>query len=211
MRHERPELKGLYAIADVNVIGQEQLVDQVMNAIKGGAAIIQYRNKTGSYQQREQDAQALLEVCQKHLVPLIINDDVALAHSLGCDGVHLGRDDMLIREARETLGKSSIIGVSCYDSFQNALRAQQSGADYVAFGRFFSSNTKPEAVQAQIELLHAAKPRLDVPIVAIGGITHDNARTLINAGADMLAVIDGLFGQDDVEIAAEHFSRLFQA
>lgn len=211
MPRDRQKLKGLYAIADAGVIGSEQLVDKVTQAIKGGAALIQYRNKEGGEKQREQDAQLLYELCSNHNVPLIINDDVELAHRLGCDGVHLGEDDMIIRKAREILGEGSFIGVSCYDSFQNAMRAQQAGADYVAFGRFFPSKTKPNAIPAQIELLHSAKSHINVPIVAIGGITHDNARTLISAGADMLAVVDGLFAQEDVELAAEHYARLFSS
>jgi thiamine-phosphate pyrophosphorylase len=200
----------LYAIADAEVIGSKQIAERVTNAIKGGAALIQYRNKSGSEVQRKQDAQILLSLCQSHNVPFIINDDVGLAHSLGCDGVHLGEDDMLVRKAREILGAGSIIGVSCYDSFQNALRAQQSGADYVAFGRFFPSKTKPNAIPAQIELLYSAKPRIHVPVVAIGGITHENARTLINAGADMLAIVGGLFNQENIEVAAQHYARLFR-
>lgn len=208
--HTRFTLNGLYAIADAEVIGSKRLVAQVTKAIKGGAALIQYRNKSGTEVQRKQDAQGLLALCQSHHVPLIINDDVELAYLLGCDGVHLGKHDMFVRKAREIMGEGSIIGASCYDSFQNALRAQQSGADYVAFGRFFSSRTKPNAIPAQIELLHSAKSHVHVPIVAIGGITHENARTLVNAGADLVAVIDGLFNQEDVEVAAQHYARLFQ-
>ena len=117
---------------------------------------------------------------------------------------------MVLHQARDILGADSIIGVSCYDSFQNAYRAQQGGANYVAFGRFFLSNTKPGAIPANIELLHSARPRIHVPIVAIGGVTPDNGRALIDAGADMLAVVGGLFGQDDVEMAAQHYARLFR-
>ncbi len=208
-RHTRLTLKGVYAIADAEVIGSKRLVEQVTKAIKGGAALVQYRNKHGTEMQRKQDAHALLALCQSHRVPFIVNDDVELVHLLGCDGVHLGKDDMLVRKAREMLGEDRIIGASCYDSVQNALRAQQSGADYVAFGRFFSSKTKPNAVPAQIDLLHSAKSHVSLPIVAIGGITHENARILVNAGADMLAIIDGLFNQEDVELAAKHYARLF--
>jgi len=208
-RHSKFTLKGLYAIADADVIGSQQLIEQVTKAIKGGAALVQYRNKCGSDEQRKLDIQTLLTLCQSKCVPLIINDDVELAYNLGCDGVHLGKDDISVRKAREILGESGIIGASCYDSLQSALRAQHSGADYVAFGRFFSSKTKPGATPAQIKLLSSAKPHVHIPIVAIGGITHDNARTLVNAGADMLAIIDGLFNQEDVEISAQHYSRLF--
>lgn len=208
MHADRQVLKGLYAIADAQAIGSN-IVDRVTDAIKGGAAVVQYRNKNGEPAERERDAIALLALCEKHHVPFIINDDVALAQHVGADGVHLGKDDMIVRKAREALGDSALIGVSCYDSFQNAQRAQQSGADYVAFGRFYPSVSKPEAIPAEIELLHSARPHIHIPIVAIGGITPDNGRSLIQAGADMLAVIDGVFGQDDVEMAAQHYSRLF--
>lgn len=204
------KLKGLYAIADVETIGADGLVDRVTAAIKGGAAVIQYRNKSTDAAQAKQQASLLLELCRKHDVKFIVNDDVELAHHLGADGVHLGKDDMIVRKARDILGPGSIIGVSCYDSFQNAQRAQQSGASYVAFGRFFPSKTKPGAIPANIELLHSARPHINIPIVAIGGITPDNGTALIKAGADMLAVVDGLFAQDDVEMAAQHYTHLFR-
>ena len=204
-------LYGLYAIADTGVITSNQLENQVAQALKGGAALVQYRDKTTDGERRETQARALLEICRQHQVPLIVNDDVQLAYDIGADGVHLGRDDMPTREARQILGEGKIIGVSCYNEFSLALRAQQSGADYVAFGSFFPSKTKPGAVRAVIELLHSAKAHLDIPVAAIGGITLENGRILIEAGADMLAVIDGLFGQEDVMSAAEHYARLFQA
>jgi thiamine-phosphate pyrophosphorylase len=205
MARDKRILRGLYGIADSGIIKPGELVRQVSEAIKGGVSIIQYRDKSGDEAKREEEARVLLEVCQRHEVPLIINDDAELAHYIGADGVHLGSEDMLIREARRILGDGAIIGASCYDEFQLALHAQQAGADYAAFGSFFPSRTKPGAVRAKIELLHAAKAHLDIPVAAIGGITPDNAGALVQAGADMIAVAHGLFGQADVAIQAQRY------
>ena len=132
-----------------------------------------------------------------------------MAVAVGADGVHLGRDDPDINSARARLGNAAIIGVSCYNRLNLAIAAQDAGVDYVAFGRFFPSNTKPQAVQAETELLTEAKKALHIPIVAIGGITPENSAALIEAGTDMLAVIHGLFGQQDVRAAAEQFNQQF--
>ncbi len=159
---------------------------------------------------REREARDLLAVCRAHGVSLIINDDVALAATVGADGVHLGRDDAAVREARRVLGAAAIIGVSCYNDFELAVAAQQAGASYVAFGRFFLSHTKPDAVAAPLDLIRQAKAQLSIPVVAIGGITPDNAAPLIDAGVDMLAVIHGIFGQADPEQAARRYTQLFE-
>jgi len=140
---------------------------------------------------------------------LIINDDVALAATCNADGVHIGQHDTELREARTQLGPQAIIGISCYNRFELAQQAAENGADYVAFGRFYPSKTKPDAVPASLDLLHQAKQELDVPVAAIGGITVDNAAPLLEAGADMLAVVDGLFGQADIRPAAQHYQTLF--
>jgi thiamine-phosphate pyrophosphorylase len=150
-----------------------------------------------------------LAVCHSAGVPLIVNDDLELAARIGADGVHLGKDDANPREARRRLGPRAIIGVSCYDRLEDALRAQKVGADYAAFGRFFPSSTKPLAVQATPALLSRARERLTLPLVAIGGVTPENGRSLISAGADMLAVVDGVFGQPDIHAAAAAFNNLF--
>jgi len=142
-------------------------------------------------------------------VPLIVNDDVDLAVQIGAAGVHLGEDDGDFAIARERLGVDAIIGVSCYDSLDRAHAAAEAGADYLAFGSFFASPTKPNARRATVELLRAAKS-LGPPIVAIGGITSDNASPLIDAGADFVAVISGIFAVDDVEQATRRYTTLFQ-
>ncbi|MGH8400781.1 MAG: thiamine phosphate synthase, partial [Gammaproteobacteria bacterium] len=141
--------------------------------------------------------------------PLIVNDDIALAQSIGADGVHLGRDDAPLEQARVQLGPHALIGVSCYDSLQLATEAAHAGADYVAFGSFFASPSKPDATHASVSLLAAAHRQLSVPICAIGGITPQNGTELVTAGADILAVISGVFAAADIEQAAHRYAQLF--
>jgi len=185
------------------------LATQVTQAIAGGARLIQYRDKDGDAAERLRTAHSLLAVCRAAAVPLIINDDLDLAARIGADGVHLGRDDPDPRAARSRLGATAIIGVSCYDQLQRALQAQAIGADYVAFGRFFPSVTKPLAVQVTPELLRRARRHLRIPLVAIGGVTPENGALLIAAGADMLATVDAVFGHSDIRAAAAAFDALF--
>ena len=200
---------GLYAITNSQMAAEMDLSQQVEQVLKGGAKIIQYRDKTSDHDRRLAEAKKLLDLCRRHSACFIINDDVELAAAVGADGVHLGRDDPDISSARTRLGDTAIIGVSCYNRLELAIAAQDAGVDYVAFGRFFPSSTKPQALQAETELLIQAKKALHIPIVAIGGITPENSAPLIDAGADMLAVIHGLFGQQDVRAAAEQFTQQF--
>ena len=202
---------GLYVLTDAQLTPEARLSDMVAKAIEGGAVMIQYRNKTADAAQREREAHLLRELCHAHRIPLIINDYVDLAQRVGAQGVHLGEGDALVHEARAVLGDRAIVGVSCYNEFPRALRAQKSGADYVAFGAFHSTATKPGAVRATIELLHEAKQHLDVPMVAIGGITPENGRPIVQAGADLIAACHGVFGQPDVGIAAQQYAHLFPA
>ncbi len=182
---------------------------QVELALKGGTRILQYRDKSHDQTVRLDRAKELLSLCRHYGAIFIINDDVELARTVAADGVHLGQDDLDIAEARSRLGREAIIGISCYNRLSLATAAQEAGADYVAFGRFFPSNTKPQALQAEINLLTQAKQALHIPIVAIGGITPENSEPLIHAGADMLAVIHGLFGQQDIRATAEQFTIKF--
>jgi len=200
--------RGLYAVTVDIHDDPAKLAASVRAAIRGGAAVIQYRCK--SEEARRATAHLLLTECRRADVPLIINDDVELAADIGADGVHLGRDDASATDARARLKPSAIIGVSCYDSVERAERAQQQGASYVAFGRFFPSRSKPNAPCARLETLVEARRRLRIPIVAIGGITPENGGQLIAAGADLLAVIDGVFGNSDPEAAARRFRPLFE-
>jgi len=201
-------LRGLYAIT--TPAPTARLLTAVAQAIAGGASLVQYRYKNGPAAMRRQQAMQLVELCQQHKVPLIINDDIGLAKAVQADGVHLGQGDGAISEARERLGPTAIIGASCYNCLKLAQRAAAEGADYVAFGSFFPSATKPNAVQAPLQLLHQARRTLEIPIVAIGGITPQNGARLLTAGADALAVIDGLFGREDTAAAARHYLYLFQ-
>ena len=208
-------LQGLYVITPANTTDADRLAYQVEQAVEGGARLIQYRNKNHQDPAYFPQAQVLLQICRRHGVPLIINDDVDLAATLAADGVHLGGEDMTYIEARQRLGTGAIIGISCYNQLDRALVAQAQGADYVAFGRFFPSRTKPQAVQADLDLLQQARQQLRIPIVAIGGITPDNCQPLIEAGADMLAVIEAVFagpefGEQDVKASAQRFAQCFE-
>ena len=205
----RPVLpRGLYAVTDSELSGTT-LVQSVAQAIQGGAVMIQYRDKSTDAGQRLWQAHDLQMLCQSLRVPLIINDDIELAVQCRAAGVHLGKDDAPIAQARAALGEQAIIGVSCYASLPQALAAQAAGADYVAFGSFYASPTKPDAQRADLELLRAARAELHLPIAAIGGITPDNGRALVDAGADLLAVVSGVFGATAISAAARAYTVLF--
>lgn len=204
----RPPVAGLYALTP-ELADTGLLVAQVAQAIAGGAAAIQYRNKLGAGTLRREQAMALRRLCTLHGATFIVNDDVDLAASVAADGVHLGRDDAAISLARRRLGAQAIIGASCYDSLAQAQRAVSAGADYIAFGSFFASRVKPEAARAHPSLLVAAKQRWQVPVVAIGGITAANAPALIAAGADALAVISALFDAPEIARAASALRAAF--
>ena len=204
------QLRGLYAITNPELTQGTALNAQVEAAIQGGARLIQYRDKGNDRARRLNEATQLLATCREPGIPLIINDNLELANRIGADGVHLGRDDRGIDEARKLLGPNAIIGVSCYNDLQRACDAQTAGADYVAFGRFFPSATKPHTIQADIALLQQASRKLQIPIVAIGGITPENGAQLVQAGADMLAVIQGIFAQPDIHRTCRKFAKLFE-
>lgn len=196
---------GLYVIANGP---REDLPALTEAALAGGARMVQYRDKTHDAGRRLDEARALKTCCSRHDVPLIINDDVQLAMAVGAAGVHLGEDDAALPAAREVLGASALIGASCYNNLARARTMAANGADYLAFGAFFASPTKPHARHASPELLRQAVA-LDLPLVAIGGITPDNGGTLIDAGADYLAVISAVFDAPDVRLAAQRFTKLF--
>jgi thiamine-phosphate pyrophosphorylase len=201
--------RGVYGINREQDSGAS-LEQAVAAAIRGGLRAFQYRRKSDSGDQpRFDEAVRLRLVCREAGIPFIVNDDIDLARRTAADGVHLGRDDASPREARSVLGPQAIIGVSCYDSLARAEAAQRVGADYVAFGRFFPSRTKPLASPARPETLKEARRLLRVPIVAIGGITRDNGPILLDAGADVLAVVDAVFGVDDPEQAVRELTALF--
>lgn len=200
---------GVYAVTP-ETADTERLLAQVDAALQGGVAAVQYRDKSGDVARRHEQASELVALCHRYGAPLIVNDDLRLADLAGADGVHLGRDDGGLREARIILGPGKFVGASCYQSLERALAAQAAGADYVAFGSFYASPTKPAAPRASLDLLRAAAPAIHVPLVAIGGITLDKAPELLDAGADCLAVLSALFDAADVRAAAHDFNQLFE-
>jgi thiamine-phosphate pyrophosphorylase len=206
---DAPHLHGLYAVTP-DTLDDAWLAERVEQALCGGASVVQYRSKHADVQLRRRQAQRLLRACRAHGAPLIVNDDVDLALELEADGVHLGRDDLSVAEARARLGRTALIGASCYDDLARGERALQAGADYLAFGSFFPSIVKPGAVRPSLELLRQARRRWRLPLVAIGGIDLDNTARAIEAGADAVAVITALFGVPDTFAAACAFTRLFQ-
>ncbi|MGH8428402.1 MAG: thiamine phosphate synthase [Gammaproteobacteria bacterium] len=199
----RRGLHGLYVLTDEHL--GERLQTAVAAALAGGARLVQYRDKGADAVRHESEARGLRVLTRAHNARLIVNDDPASAAAAEADGVHLGKDDPDIVEARRLLGDEAIIGVSCYDSLQLARDAVAAGADYVAFGSIYPSPTKPDAMHAPLELLAAAKRELAVPICAIGGITLDNAAPVLAAGADILAVISSVFSAPDIERATREF------
>jgi thiamine-phosphate pyrophosphorylase len=200
--------RGLYAVTP-DEADTPALVSKVTAALTGGARIVQYRNKPAAPELRRDQAAALKRACDAHGALLIINDHAELAREIDAAGVHIGADDGDVAAARRIVGRGKIIGVSCYRRIELAREAAERGADYVAFGSFFPSSVKPGAVRAPVDLLPEAKRALAVPVVAIGGITIDNAPQLIAAGADALAVITAVFGASDVAAAARAFTALY--
>jgi thiamine-phosphate pyrophosphorylase len=197
------KLRGLYAVTPELEDG-DLLLHKVTLALEGGIGLLQYRNKE---RQNLHQARALSALCRRAGVPFIVNDDIDLALACGADGAHLGRDDGDPGVARKRL-PGKLLGVSCYDSLDRARAAAAAGADYVAFGSVFASPTKPAAVRAPLALFGEARP-LGVPLVAIGGVTLQNAPQLIAAGADALAVISDLFDAPDVAERARAYGKLF--
>lgn len=201
---------GLYAVTDSHLQPDDTvLIESVQQALAGGVKVVQYRDKSNDAGKRLRQAGALKVLCHQHQALLLINDDVELCVDVEADGVHLGQSDMALSKARERLGSYAIIGISCGDSLELALQAQKNGADYVAFGAFYPTNTKPDAKSATLPLLEEAREQITVPIVAIGGITVERAVPLIERGANMVAVVSDLFTAVDIEDRAKHYLELF--
>lgn len=205
-------IKGLYAVTP-ETTDTERLLRMVEAALRGGAGVVQYRQKSTNMTLRREQAHALRRLLSAHGKPLIINDDVALARECAADGVHLGRGDGSVAVARALLGATRLIGVSCYNEFPRAEAAVASGANYVAFGSMFASRVKPDAIRADTSLIARAKAAFQddqTAVVAIGGITRDNTQQLIAAGVDAVAVISDLFDAPDIEASARSFQQLFE-
>jgi len=202
------KVSGVYAVTP-DLADTGLLSEKVEAAVRGGVRLVQYRNKTGSRLHKRRQIGQLLAVCRGAGARLIVNDDFELADEMGADGVHLGSEDGDIAVARRRIGPDRLIGVSCYNQLQRARDAIGAGADYVAFGSFFLSATKPGAVHATLELLGDARREIALPIVAIGGVNAGNAVQLIRAGADALAVVSALFDSADIEATARKLCALF--
>lgn len=206
--NDAAEMNGLYAITP-DMTDTLSLCEMTRQALLAGVRYVQYRNKTADSHLRAIQADVLANLCKCYDAHLIINDHYDLAMAVDADGIHLGKEDISIIEARKYLGQNKIIGVSCYNQLNLALEAERLGADYVAFGAFFASLTKINTAIASIDLLAEAKKRLNIPIVAIGGITLANAAPLIKQGSDAIAVCHALFNTQRVRTTAESFIQLF--
>lgn len=199
-------LRGVYLITP-DVTDTQRLLDLTAGALAAGIALLQYRNKQADAALRREQARLLAGLCRDHGVTFLINDDVALAAELGA-GVHLGGEDEDLNVARSALGHAALIGASCYASLDRAHLACAAGADYLAFGTFAASPTKPLAARADLGLLGQAR-RLGRPIVAIGGITPALAPTLVSSGADLLAVITSVYDAADPAAAVRALRQAF--
>lgn len=201
-------IQGLYGITPDST-DTADLIQRTRLALAGGMQVLQYRNKIADSALRLTQARALRSLCREFGVTFIVNDDVQLAAAVDADGVHLGATDGEIASARAQLGHDKLIGVSCYNQLALAQQAVVAGADYVAFGAFYSSSVKPEAAVATLDLLREARAKINLPIVAIGGISAENGKELVQAGADALAVISAVFDAADIQHSAQKLTKLF--
>lgn len=201
-------LRGLYVLTP-DALDAATLLARTAAALAGGARVVQYRRKLTDHAARTEEAARIGRLCRDAGALFIVNDDPRLAAEIRADGVHLGRDDGSVADARAIVGPAAIVGVSCYDQVGLAVDAQRQGADYVAFGSFFASSVKPHAVRPPVTLLTEARRAVQCPIVAIGGITFDRAQSLVSAGADALAVISDIYDAPDVQSRASSYSHLF--
>ncbi|KEI70529.1 thiamine phosphate synthase [Endozoicomonas elysicola] len=203
-------LHGLYGVTDSQLQPDDRiLIETVEQALMGGMKVLQYRDKSLDSGKRLRQAGALKVLCHQYQAMLIINDDIELALDVEADGVHLGQQDESLAYARERLGDYAIIGISCENSLEKAKTAVEQGANYIAFGKFFPSRTKPDAKNAELSILSEARQMFDLPIIAIGGITMENASDVITAGADMVAVVNNLFAAQNIRERSQNFMTLF--
>lgn len=202
---------GLYGITDDALLPDKDLLRGVKAALDNGLKVLQYRSKQALSPAAAVNLRQLVVLCEAYCVPLLINDNPQLCLEVGAHGVHLGQSDGSVTEARRVLGPDAIIGVTCHSSLAKAVAAQQDSADYVAFGRFFPSLTKPSAAPADMSILKAARQKLTIPLVAIGGINAENGGQLLAAGANFLAVINALFGSSDIQTNTKHLVALFDS
>lgn len=208
-REKKTALSGLYAVTDKKLIPRESFAETVEKVIRGGASLIQLREKDTEPGELIELGKSLLVITKSYGVPLIVNDSPEIAMEIGVDGVHLGEGDCSIEHARSVLGESAIIGVSCYGLIERGINAEQMGADYVAFGTPYSTPTKPGRIPTPLEVLREAVENIKtIPIFSIGGITSENAAPILETGVDGIAAITSIFGSNDPEKAARELSSL---
>jgi thiamine-phosphate pyrophosphorylase len=207
--NRQSQLVGLNVITDQHLMPRDRFVDMVEVAVQSGAKIVQLREKHTPSEEVARLGRALLSVTRRYGALLLINDDPEIAHAIGADGVHVGREDATVAEARALLGADAIIGVTCYGEIERAVAAEQAGADYVAFGTPFPSPTKGTQGRTPLTIYREVKQRVSIPVFAIGGINVDNAKQVRDAGADAISVVSGVFGAPDVGAAAKTLADLF--
>ncbi len=192
----------LYAVTDRTWLNGKTLSSQVEEAIIGGATFIQLREKNLNYSDFLNEAIEIRKICNKYKIPFVIDDNVEIALKSGADGVHLGQNDMSIKQARNILGENKIIGATAR-TVEQALKAQQEGADYIGSGAVFATSTKSDTVPLSYENLCRICSSVNIPVVAIGGINAENARNLSGSGISGIAVVSGIFKSDDIRKSAE--------
>lgn len=202
-------MKGLYIVTP-DWDDTQKLVQATEQAVRGGASLVQYRHKTASPELRREQASALRALCREHRVPFIVNDFVDLCLELGADGIHVGGTDAPIADVRAAVGPGKIVGASCYGDLQLARDAYRAGASYVAFGGFYPSRVKKYEVATQPSIIAQSKAEIPMPVVVIGGMTHENAAPLVGQGADMVAAISSVYMTDDPQKAARRFVELYE-
>ena len=201
-------MKGLYLVTP-NWDDTAALVGATEQALRGGAALVQYRHKDASEELRREQAALLLALCRRYQRPFIVNDHIGLCLELGADGVHVGGTDASVAEARKALGANKIVGASCYGDRQLARNASANGASYIAFGGFYPSRVKQYPVTTSPDIVGWAKAEIALPCVVIGGMTPQNAAPLVARGADMVAAISSVYGAPVIDAATQEFARLF--
>jgi thiamine-phosphate pyrophosphorylase len=201
------KLAGLYAITNEKLMPEKHFLAMAEAAISSGISIIQYRDKSLDKTKRLHQAHELKKLCDRFNVLFIINDDVELVKQVNADGIHIGRNDLSFAQARKQLGAKKIIGVTCYNKISLAKKAINDGADYIAFGSFFGSSIKPNAPKATIDLITFIRKEHTIPVCCIGGITYQNYPLLINAGADMVAVISDIFSQTSCTVISNNCKK----
>lgn len=204
-------LRGLYVITDERLTPYEEnkIFTMVEKALKGGAKLVQLRDKSKKDEELIEIAKELKRLCHKFLAYFIVNDRVELAFKIEADGVHIGKDDPDLKMVRRFF-KDKVVGVSCYGDLERAIKAEQEGASYVAFGSFFPSPTKPDSKLVDKKILTLAKKHLKIPVCAIGGITLAKAKELIEAGADLIAVVSDIWKTKNIEAHARAYANLFK-